>query len=125
MNRKLAQLELLKVFQLDALELLSAHNRGKVIHTSKNISAAGDEVEITFREILKRKLPNRYYVGRGHIVDNALNSSSDFDVIIADNANSPILFRTQKGNEYFPFESVYAIGEVKSSYYRTCLQFLH
>lgn len=118
MNKKIAQLELLKVFQLDALELISAHDRCKVIHTSKDISAAGDEVEITFRQILYRKLPNRYYVGHGHVVDSALNSSPQFDVVIADNTNAPILFRTQKGSEYFPYESVYAVGEVKSTYYK-------
>lgn len=112
------QLELLKVFQLDALELTNARDRGKILHKSKDISAAGDEVEIVFREILRRKLPNRYYVGHGHIVDKSLNSSPQFDVIIADNTNAPILFRSQKGSEYFPYESVYAIGEVKSAYYK-------
>jgi hypothetical protein len=37
-------------------------------------------------------------------------------VIIADNDGAPVLFQAEDGSEYFPYESVYAIGEVKSSY---------
>lgn len=113
-----ARLELLRLFELDALDLVNSQKRSKVIHASKDLSASGDEVEIMFREILKRRLPTRNYVGHGHIVDKTLSSSPQFDVVIADNTNAPILFRTQKGSEYFPYESVYAVGEVKSTYYK-------
>ncbi|MFZ1219715.1 MAG: DUF6602 domain-containing protein, partial [Chthoniobacterales bacterium] len=39
-----------------------------------------------------------------------------FDVIIADNSSTPILFEAENGCQYFPWESVYAVGEIKSTY---------
>lgn len=69
------------------------------------------------REFLKKKIPTQYYVGHGHIVDQNLNQSNQFDVIIANNSTSPVLFTAKNGTEYFPFESVYAIGEIKSTFY--------
>ncbi len=86
------------------------------MHQGRDIRTAGDEVELTFRKVLRRKLPASYYVGHGHVVDRQLHESSQLDVVIANNAGSPILFQAENGSEYFPYESVYAIGEVKSSY---------
>lgn len=40
-------------------------------------------------------------------------------MVIADNSDAPILFATENGTEYFPCESVYAVGEIKSTYYRS------
>jgi hypothetical protein len=86
------------------------------MHHGRDIRAAGDEVEIAFRKILGRKLPSLYYVGHGHIVDEQSHQGSQLDIIIANNAGAPILFQAENGSEYFPYEGVYAIGEVKSSY---------
>ena len=55
-------------------------------------------------------------VGHGHIVDSQLNVSAQFDIIIVDASSTPILFDGKNGTEYFPYESVYAVGEVKSTY---------
>lgn len=62
-------------------------------------------------------MPTLYYTGHGHIVDSSLSTSPQFDVIVADNTASPILFRSGNGTEYFPYESIYAFGEIKSTYY--------
>lgn len=64
-------------------------------------------------------LPSRYYVTHGHLIDMNGNVSSQLDVIIADNFGVPALMRTKDGTEYIPIESVYAIGEIKSTYYKT------
>jgi len=96
--------------------ILAARTKARMMHHGHDIRAAGDEVEIVFRKMLSRKLPSLYYVGHGHIVDEHLHESSQLDVIIANNTGSPILFRAENGSEYFPYEGVYAIGEVKSSY---------
>jgi hypothetical protein len=45
-----------------------------------------------------------------------LKVSPQFDVIIADNNATPILFEAENGCQYFPWESVYAVGEIKSTY---------
>jgi hypothetical protein len=118
-SEHLPRLEFEKVLRADAAEIISAHEKAQIIHRGRNIDAAGDEVEVATRRVIRRKLPNSYYVGHGHIVDAQLNQSPQVDVVIADNSEAPILFATENGTEYFPYESVYAIGEVKSTYYRS------
>jgi hypothetical protein len=50
-------------------------------------------------------------------VDKSWESSPQLDIIIADTHTCPVLFKTRNGTEYFPFEAVYAVGEIKSAYY--------
>jgi hypothetical protein len=112
------EFELYRFFQADAADMVAARQKALLIHHSGDIDAAGDEVEQTVRKTVGLRLPLNYYVGHGHVVDKNLTTSSQFDIVIADNRDSPILFRAMSGTEYFPFESVYAVGEVKSTYYR-------
>jgi len=109
--------ELLQFLQVDAADLIAARHRSQLIHRTSDIRSSGDEVEISARAFLKRRLSLQHYVGHGHVVDSAGNVSSQHDVIIADGTNTPVLFRGRDGAEYFPYESVFAIGEVKSTYY--------
>ena len=106
-----------EIYREEVSRLLSSRNKSKILHRSGDIDASGDEVEEPFRDFLRRRLPNKYYVGHGHIVDRNLTCSPQIDVIIADNSATPILFEGENGTQYFPYESVYAIGEVKSTYY--------
>src|SRR5712692_6314598 len=108
--------ELEQVFRSDAADILAAREKARIMHHGHDIRSAGDEVEMAFRKMLGRKLPALYYVGHGHIVDEQLHQSPQLDVIIANNTGAPILFRAENGTEYFPYEGVYAFGEVKSSY---------
>jgi len=116
LNQNDWKFELEGVFRSDAADILAAREKARIMHHGHDIRAAGDEVEIAFRKVLGRKLPSLYYVGHGHIVDEQLHESSQLDVIIANNIGTPLLFRAENGSEYFPYEGVYAIGEVKSSY---------
>ena len=118
MGNRLRKLELEKVLLADAADIVAAREKAQIIHHTKDIGAAGDEVEQTVRNVLRRKLPTSYYIGHGHIVDKQLKTSPQLDVIIADNVGAPILFQARNGTEYFPYEAVYAIGEVKSGYYK-------
>lgn len=96
--------------------LLIAHQIGRVFHRGKNISAVGNEVEVQARKLLRHRLPKSYTVGEGHIVDSELHMSGQCDIVIADKISSQVLARAKSRTEYFPYESVYAVGEVKSSY---------
>jgi hypothetical protein len=111
-------LKLGNVLLSDAAEIFAARAKASVIHNTKDIRASGDEVERAVRKVLKRKLPTAYYVGHGHVVDSELTTSPQLDIVIADNLNAPVLFATENGTEYFPYESVYAIGEIKTCYYK-------
>src|SRR6266851_9381013 len=93
------QFELELVFRSDAVDILAAREKARMMHHGRDIHAAGDEVEITVRKVLGRKLPSLYYVGQGHIVDEQLHQSPQLDVIIANNTGAPILFRAENGTE--------------------------
>jgi len=116
MDQGFPKFELEQVFRSDAADILAAREKSRIIHLGRDIRTAGDEVEMAFRRVLRRKLPSSYHIGHGHIVDQDLHNSPQLDIIIADNTSTAILLQAENGSEYFPYESVYAIGEVKSSY---------
>lgn len=119
MNQGFPKFKFEQVLRSDAADILAAREKARIMHHGRDIRAAGNEVEIAFRKVLRRKLPASYYVGHGHIVDQHLRMSRQIDVVIADNSGTPILFQAEDGSEYFPYEGVYAIGEVKTSYRRS------
>jgi hypothetical protein len=109
------QMEILRVLMSDAKRLFDARERCSTIHHTDDVRAAGDEVECAVQKVIRGKVPATYHVGHGHIVDATLATSPQIDVIISD-SSAPVLFTTENGSEYFPYESVHAIGEVKSTY---------
>ncbi len=111
------KLEIAEIIQQDVEEIFSSRQKSKILHKTKDIDASGDEVENAVRRVIRRKLPLKYYVSQGHIVDKTLSTSSQLDIIIADNSGSPVLFTSENGTEYFPYESIYSFGEIKSTYY--------
>lgn len=113
------------IYEKEAQDLLNSKRSMSIIHATGDIDASGDELEIPVREFLRKRLPEKYYVGHGHIVDKNLNVSPQFDVIIADSSATPILYDTENGTEYFPYESVYAIGEIKSTYSKSSKQIVN
>lgn len=108
-----------EIYSHEASILLEAKKSVGIIHKTGDIDASGDELEIPFRQMLTKRLPMKYYVGHGHIVDSDLNVSPQFDVIIADSNATQILYDGENGTQFFPYESVYAVGEIKSSYYKS------
>lgn len=108
-----------EIYMHEASKLLAAKKSVGIIHKTGDIDASGDELEIPFRQMLSKRLPSKYYVGHGHIVDSNLNVSPQFDVIITDSNATQILYDGENGTQYFPYESVYAVGEIKSTYYKS------
>jgi hypothetical protein len=110
------RLELLDVLEADAADIVAAREKAALIHRTRDIRAAGDEVEQTVRSSLRARIGAAYHVGHGHIIDAQWNASHQLDVIVTDTGSSAV-FRAQNGTEYLPYESVYGIGEVKATYY--------
>jgi hypothetical protein len=106
------------IFKSDADDIIKSREDAIRIH-STNIRAAGDEVEVSVRDYLRRMLPPKYYVSQGHLLDIFGKASSQLDVIVSDNINLPSLMTTKDGTEYIPIDSVYAVGEIKSTYYKS------
>ncbi len=112
------KLDIPAIFKLDADDILRVRQNAIMVHGT-DIRAAGNDVEMCVRDYFKRMLPPRYYVTHGHLIDISGEVSPQLDIIIADNFNLPSLLTTKDGTEYIPIDSVYAIGEIKSTYYKS------
>ena len=114
----MGQLSIKDFFWLDVQKIKSACKQADIIHgNTKNVRSAGDEVEITMRNFFKEKLAPKYDVTTGHVVDYNLNVSPQLDIIIADSIKSPVLVTLTDRTQHVFYETVYAIGEVKKSWY--------
>lgn len=103
-------------FNFEAESLDIAHRQVKLIHNTGDIPAAGNQIEIAVRNFFRKKLPEKYYISNGHIIDTSLKASPQIDLIIADNFKTPILYKTYDDTEYLTYESVYSFAEIKSSW---------
>jgi hypothetical protein len=112
----MAHLNISKFFSNEARTLIDARRKCIEIHGS-DIRAAGNEVEMSVRAWLQRMLPDTISVGHGHIIDSNSAISPQLDCILRDRSHLPTLFTTSDGTEYTPIDSIFAYGEVKSSYY--------
>lgn len=101
-------------FEADGIDI--AQNQVKLIHNSGDIHSSGIQLEVAIRNFLKKKLPEKFYISNGHIIDHTLNSSPQLDLIISDNFKSPILYKTFDDTEYLTYESIYSYAEIKSSW---------
>ena len=111
-------LPLIKFFQHDLEKIKMAFRLSDTIRKDvKNIRAAGDEVEFAVRDFFKNKLSPRYHVNDGHIVDENLKISPQYDVIVSENSKNPVLFNLADKSELLYYEPVFAYGEVKKSLY--------
>lgn len=113
---KLSQLGIEEYFALLVEEINSSYRKARISHKSGNIPTAGDTVERYVRNLIKDRIPTRHSVTQGHIVDQHLTTSGQFDVLIADEKGSPTLATYENGTQFLTYESIYSIGEVKCSY---------
>jgi hypothetical protein len=107
------------LLQGEADEILTSRERGRAFHGTGDIRVAGDEVEIAVRRFVERRLPAAYGVGHGHIVDRKKVTSGQIDIVVHDAMTAALVARGADGTSYYPYESVLAIGEVKTSYRRS------
>lgn len=103
-------------FNFEAEGIDIAHKQVKLIHNTGDIRASGNQLEIAIRNFFRKKLPEKYYISNGHVVDTSLRASPQLDLIIADNFKTPILYTTYDDTEYLTYESIYSYAEVKSSW---------
>jgi hypothetical protein len=108
--------ELHKVYKAYTDQLFLAGNISNILLDNSNISAAGGQVEGSLRSLLAVLLPERIKVTHGHIVDKSAQLSYQQDILIADSFHTRSLIETLDGTEFFPFESVFATGEVKKTW---------
>jgi hypothetical protein len=116
MTSKVRTQNINKIFRNEAEKIVEAREKCIQIHGT-DIHAAGNELEETVREFFNRMLPNRFHVTHGHLIDKNNVVSPQIDMIISDNTTIPSLMTLRNSTVYIPIDSVYAIAEIKSTYY--------
>src|SRR5882724_4680825 len=113
--------------RVDISEVLQSYSR-KLLHdfhegarTSKLPFDRGQPRETAVREFLSTRLPGRYGVGEGIVIDTSGGQSRQCDVVIYDRERTPIL-SSETAVTIWPFESVYAVAQVKSKLTRSELE---
>lgn len=84
-------------------------------NTTKNLThptSKGDSFEISWLDMFKKYLPERYCAEKAFVIDSEGNCSDQIDIVIFDRHFSPFLFN-KNGVYYIPAESVYCVFEVK------------
>lgn len=107
-----------KYFQHDLEKIKMAYRLSDTIRSDlKNIRASGDQVELAVKQFFVDKLYPKYHVCDGHIIDQDLKRSPQFDIVICENSKNPVLFNLADKSELFYYETVFCFGEVKRSFY--------
>lgn len=118
MIKPFEKLEMHEFYRHDLEKIMMESRLASVIKRDEiDTRACGDEVEITVRDFFKSKLQPKYHVSDGHIIDKELNVSQQIDIIIADAMKNPVFDQHANGSELVFYDSVFAYGEVKKSYY--------
>lgn len=115
MDRVIEALARLKALQfkqnfVDFSRLAFQNNDGKLIHSGE----FGAYRERVLKELLSCFLPTYYSFGEGFVVNRNSENSSQCDVVIYDQWETPKL-ENYELRRFFPVETVYGVGEVKST----------
>lgn len=109
-------IELLKVYNVLAEQINVSAHLASILHKVRDIKASGNEIEGSLRSVLSGLLPLKYKVSHGHIIDNRLNVSKQYDLIIAENIDFTKIITTGDKTEIFLYETIYGLGEVKATW---------
>lgn len=116
MSDKKITLELLKLYQTYADQLNISASLSAILHKARDIKASGNEIEIAVRSILSQLLPMKYKISNGHIIDQSLTVSKQYDLIISEHIDHNPIAHFNDTTELFFYESIYLIGEIKATW---------
>lgn len=116
MADKKITLELMKLYRTYADRLTISANLSAILHRARDIKASGNEIEIAVRSMLNELLPLKYKISNGHIIDQDLNVSKQYDLIIAEHIDHNPIAHFNDTTELFFYESIYLTGEIKATW---------
>lgn len=114
--------------RIDVGEVFHSYSR-KVLREYEEAKAAsqklsfdsGPATEKAVRDFFAQRLPGRYGVGEGFVIDAEGNQSKQCDVVIFDKERTTVM-STEQSLTFWPFESVYGVVQVKSKLTKPALQ---
>ena len=101
-----------ELIECDRILMLTEFDRDKTITHSGTKGSARENILIRF---LTRRLPARYGIGSGHVVNSKGKWSRQQDILIYDRLNSPLLEHLGSNQSVVPIESILCVIEVKST----------
>lgn len=116
-SKKRGEIDLVRLFEAEAIELLSAAERGKVLHGTKNIRESGGPLEASFRALLQKKLPSVYRILSGYLFDASSECTPQIDAFVAHGDECHELMTSSEGTSYVPFAGALSVIEVKNTTY--------
>lgn len=108
-------LNLPRLFQAEALSLLEAVERGKLLHGTKNIRDSGGPLEARLRGLLSDRMPSGVQIAKGYLYDVDSDCTPQIDAMLLASADNHSMMTTEDGAVYAPFASALVILEIKSS----------
>ncbi len=112
------QIDLAEIFSRVQQEMLAQLSVGRLF---EHASTAGAATEHHWLQLFDRYLPKRYRAAPAFVIDSTGRRSRQIDIAIFDNLYTPPLFPHSSGI-HLPFESVYAVFEVKPTFSRQWLR---
>ncbi|WP_422010903.1 DUF6602 domain-containing protein [Roseateles sp.] len=108
-------IDLPRLFEAEALSLLEAVARGKLLHATKNIRDSGGPLEERLRELLGSRMPSGIEVQTGYLYDVDSNCTPQIDAMLLSSQDNHTMMTVDNGCIYGPFTSCLAAIEVKSA----------
>ncbi|MGO8973733.1 MAG: DUF6602 domain-containing protein [Steroidobacteraceae bacterium] len=115
--KKPGKIDLVRLFESAAIELLAAVRRGQILHGTKNIRESGSPLESSFRQLLGTKLPNVYRVLAGYLVGINSECTPQIDAVVVSSVECHELMTSAEGASYTLFVGALAVCEVKNTTY--------
>lgn len=108
--------ELTNVYKTYVDQLRLSSTISNILLDSTNIDSAGEQIESSLRILLRNLLPDRVSVTHGYLVDKKMNISYQQDILLAESFYTKSLIKSLDGTEFFPYEAIFASGEVKKTW---------
>jgi hypothetical protein len=116
-GKKVGAIDLVRLFEAEAVALMNAVERGELLHGTFNIRDSGAPLEQEFRNFLSRKLPSQFRVLTGYLFDTSSKCTPQIDATILGASECHEVMQSGEGASYVPFTSALAIFEIKNSTY--------
>lgn len=116
-EKKVGAIDLVRLFEAEAVTLMNAVERGELLHGTLNIRDSGAPLEQEFRNFLGRKLPSQFRVLTGYLFDTSSKCTPQIDATILGASECHEVMQSSEGASYVPFTSALAIFEIKNSTY--------